>query len=69
MAAAVEPVSGGHPGGRGDRGYAAESGPGGFGPNPVDVVAGDDEQLGGGIGAETERVDQLGGQGGGELGE
>nr|WP_228122548.1 hypothetical protein [Saccharothrix syringae] len=57
----------GHAGGRRDRGDAAQPRPGRFGADAVDVVAGDDEHLGGGVGADAERVDRLWHQPGGEF--
>ena len=59
VSAAVEAVSVGHAGGCRDRCDTAQPGPGGLGADAVDVVAGDDEHLGGGGGADAKRVDQL----------
>src|SRR3954470_23515589 len=69
VTAAVEPVSGGQTGGGRYRGDAAEPGPGRLGTDPVDVVTGDDEQLRGGVRADTEGRDHLGHEPAGELGE
>src|SRR3954468_24340242 len=69
VTAAVEPVSGGQTGGGRYRGDAAEPGPGRLGAAPVDVVTGDDEQLGGGVRADAEGRDQLEHEPAGELGE
>src|SRR3954451_9282354 len=50
-----------------DRAGAAELGEGGFGVDALGVVAGEDEHLGRGIGADPERLAQARGGGGGEL--
>ena len=58
VAAPVEPVTG-HLAGRGvDRGDPAEVGEGGLGGDPFGVVAGGDEQQGGGADADTVQVEQ-----------
>ena len=57
VAAAVEAMAaGGHPRRSGDGTRAAELREGGFGANPVGVIAEDDEHFRGGIGADPESV-------------
>ena len=69
VAAAVEPVAG-HLAGRGvDRGDAAEVSEGGLGGDPLGVVAGGDEQQGGGVDADTGQVEQARGGRFDEVGE
>jgi len=53
VAAPVEPMAGRLAGRGVDRGDPAEVGEGGLGADPVGVVAGGDEQQGGGVGADT----------------
>jgi len=52
-------VSSGGPGRRGERGNATEPGPRGLGTDPLRVVAGNDENLSGGVRSDPERVQEL----------
>ena len=57
VAAPIEAVpAGGHPGRSRDRTRATEFREGGFGANPVGVIAEDDQHLGGGVGADPEAI-------------
>lgn len=69
VAAAVEAVPVRYAGGCRDRGDAAQARPGRFGADPADVVAGDDEQFGGGVRADAEGGDELRDEAGGEFAE
>src|SRR3954454_20934277 len=69
VTAVVEAVALGGARAGGDRAGAAELGEGGFGVDAVGVVAGEDEHLGGGVGADPERLAKLWGGGRGELAE
>jgi hypothetical protein len=53
VTAGIEPVPDGFAGGGRDRRYTTEMGPGRFGAKPLGVVAGDDEEHGGGVGADA----------------
>jgi hypothetical protein len=61
IAAAVEPMPVGLAGGDLDRGRAAERGVGTFVAQPLGVVAGGDEELPGGVVADTVHGDERGG--------
>lgn len=65
----VEPVANGFAGRRWDGAYPAQLGPRSLGTDPVGVVAGDDEHLGGGVGAYAECCSQLRRDLGNQLGE
>src|SRR5690606_21221694 len=54
----VEPVAAGPPGGGGQWCGGAEHGERGLRVQPVRVVAGGDEELSGGVGADAEQLDQ-----------
>jgi hypothetical protein len=58
VASRVEAVPLGLAGGRRDRGYGAQVGPGGLGPQPLGVVPGGDEQDRGGVGADAVQGEQ-----------
>ena len=59
VAAAVQPVTDRLAGGGLDRGDAAEVGEGGFGGDPLGVVADGDEQQGGRVGTDTVQGEQV----------
>ena len=63
VAAAVEPATLGLAGGGFDRADAAERGEGGLAVEALGVVAGGDEQRGGGVGADAVTLQQLRGVG------
>jgi hypothetical protein len=65
--AVVEPVALREARAGGDRAGAAELGEGRVGVDAVEVVAGEDEHLGGGVGADPESLAQTRGGGRGEL--
>ena len=69
VAAAVQPMPGGHPGGGRDRCNPTEPGEGRFGLDSFGVVAGDDKHLGGDVGADPEHSDKIRNQLGGQFGQ
>src|SRR6266540_899902 len=58
VAAVVEAVAGGAAGAGGDRGGAADLREGGFAVEPLDVLAGGDEELACALGADREELDR-----------
>lgn len=66
---AVEPEAGDLPGGRRDRVGAAQGGEGGLALQLVGVVAGGEQERGGGVRADAGQLDQTRGCGGGQTSE